>query len=171
MSNLANNVSDLSGPTTTSVPSGSSGTSGENNDFVNFRYTVSESTYSGKDSKRKVGRKFYEVEDITARERRGEQYYYEVLWKGYTKKTWEPRSVLIKDCPNLVNNVDSVVEGVNRRAKFRLGASKSWNEPMNFEINEAKDYSTYHETLKKTLDFFTNNQYFMNREFQRYFLK
>ena len=93
------------------------------------------------------------------------------MWKGYTRNTWEPRSLLIKDCPNLVNNIDNVVKGTNPRDTFRLGASKSWNEPMDFEINEVKDYSTYYETLKKTLDSFTNNQYFMNGEFQRYVLK
>jgi hypothetical protein len=169
MSDLANAVSGASG---SSGASGASGPSGANNDFTNFNYIIAKSTYSAnkRNFKKRVCSELYEVLAITGREWRGNQFYYRVSWKDYTKDTWEPRSILIVDCPNLVNNVDNVLGGENRRAIFNLGSSKSENKEINLEINDVKVYGIYSEALKKTLDFFTNNRHFADGVFQRYIL-
>jgi len=167
---MSNLPIDLSGPTTTSVQSGSSDPNGDNNDFVDIPHTMADPT-GNKDSKKIVGRKFYEVLAITERERRGRQYYYKVSWKNYLKKTWEPRRILMNDCPAMVKNIDEKIKGGNRRAQFNLGASKSKNKEMNFGIKEVKVNGTYYEALKKALDIFTSNQYFKSDQFQMYVLK
>ena len=176
MYNSANDVSDpsnpncLSGQATTSaltIPSGSSG------NFTDFNYTIAKSTYSvyKRNLKKRVSSEFYEVHAITEREWRGKQFYYRVRWTNYTEDTWEPRSILIKDCPNLVNNVDNILGEENRRAIFNLGSSKSENKKANLEISDVEVCGNYCEALKTTLDFFTKNQYFTNGAFQRYILK
>lgn len=50
----------------------------------------------------------YVVNKIIGKKKRKGRIYYKVLWKGYSKKeaTWEPRSQLIKEIPELIEEYE-----------------------------------------------------------------
>lgn len=38
------------------------------------------------------------------------RWYYEIKWKGFKETTWEPRSNLIKDIPELILDFENVIK-------------------------------------------------------------
>lgn len=57
-----------------------------------------------KDRKRTYNNEYYVVEKLIKKEKRNNKIFFLVKWKGYSNKhnTWEPRSKLIQDVPDLV---------------------------------------------------------------------
>lgn len=50
----------------------------------------------------------FEVERITGiRHRRGQPVQMRVKWVGYAETTWEPRKVLIHECPEIVKEYEA----------------------------------------------------------------
>ena len=54
----------------------------------------------------------FEVERLTGKRRFRRRIKYRVKWAGYAddESTWEPRSTLLEDCPDLVREYDAAVE-------------------------------------------------------------
>ena len=48
----------------------------------------------------------YEVEKISKRRKRNNRYEYRVSWKGFSDKTWEPRSSFVGGARKLYEEFD-----------------------------------------------------------------
>jgi len=48
----------------------------------------------------------YIIQSIKSKKTIKGKIYYEIKWKGYSKTTWEPRSELIKDIPDLIKEYE-----------------------------------------------------------------
>ena len=48
----------------------------------------------------------YIVQRLISKKKINNKICYQVKWKGYAKTTWEPRTQLIKDVPELIHEFD-----------------------------------------------------------------
>ena len=48
----------------------------------------------------------YEVEALLSRRKEKNRVYFEVKWKGFKETTWEPRTNLVEDVPNMVRDYE-----------------------------------------------------------------
>ena len=71
------------------------------NDVPNVSYPESELRPSLDEEEK------YIIQSIKSKKKIKGKIYYEIKWKGYSKTTWEPRSELIKDIPDLINEYES----------------------------------------------------------------
>jgi len=48
----------------------------------------------------------YTIEKLLDRKKEKNKVLFKVKWKNYSKPTWEPRSILMKDVPELVKEYE-----------------------------------------------------------------
>ena len=70
------------------------------NDVPNVSYPESELRPSLDEEEK------YIIQSIKSKKKIKGKIYYEIKWKDYSKTTWEPRSELIKDIPDLINEYE-----------------------------------------------------------------
>ena len=77
----------------------------------------------------------FEVERLTGRRKIRGKWKYRVRWTGYdeSESTWEPRRVLLEDCPDMVREYDAKVKSTmgprkGRRPSGRQVRSVAWSD-------------------------------------------